>query len=458
MRRGIIDFVKEQIMIEIKGTYTTAKVMIDQIDDTCRDQIQTFVNSKHFTEPVAIMPDTHAGKGSVIGFTMPITKAIIPNVIGVDIGCGMLSAKIGKELPLELEELDCAIRKRIPFGMETHQSGIVHMKDEFPWERVKESAEKFADHYKEQFGIEITPPEYDHEWFLTKCDQIGGSVRRYINSLGTLGGGNHFIETGIDDDKNYWFTIHSGSRNFGKMVCDYWQNRAFKRVKERREGAMKKKIDEFYESFVGSKSERKAAIAEIKKEYSYAKNALDALFGDDAAGYLFDMIFAQVYASVNRQKMMEIIGEITGADVSDQIETVHNYIDFEDFIIRKGAIRSYKGERMIIPFNMRDGILLCEGKSNSEWNCSAPHGAGRVMSRSQARRELDVEKFKKQMDGIYSTSVGDSTIDEAPDSYKPAAIIEEAIADTATIITRIKPVHNMKDTGDSGFPRRRKKR
>ncbi len=217
-------------------------------------------------------------------------------------------------------------------------------------------------------------------------------------------------------------------------------------------------MEKLRETFVGSKSQIRAEINKLKAKYLKDKSALDALTGDQARGYLFDMIFAQVYASVNRRKMLEIIGEVTGCDVSHQIETVHNYIDFEDFVIRKGAIRSYEGEQMIIPFNMRDGILLCEGKSNPEWNMSAPHGAGRVMSRTQARKSLDVEKFKEQMDGIYSTSVGTSTIDEAPDSYKPASVIEEAIGDTATIITRIKPVHNMKDCVDEGFARGKRRR
>ncbi len=445
-------------MIEITGKQTTAKVMIDEIDDTCRKQITTFVNNKYFTNPVAIMPDTHAGKGSVIGFTMPMTEAIIPNVIGVDIGCGMLSAKIGPELPLSFEELDRQIREKIPFGMNTHENGTIHMKDEFPWDEVNANAEKFAKHYNELFETKIEKPLYDNDWFVAKCEQIGGSIRRYISSIGTLGGGNHFIETGIDEDKNYWFTIHSGSRNFGKMVCDFWQNRASKKIQIEHDAKMKERIDAFIATFVGSKSSMKEQINAIKKEMKREKGFLDALFGDDAAGYLFDMIFAQVYASVNRKRMMAIIGEITGLDVSKQIETVHNYIDFEDFVIRKGAIRSYKGEQMIIPFNMRDGILLCEGKSNEEWNYSAPHGAGRVMSRIQAKKTLDVDVFREQMSGIYSTSVGKSTLDEAPDTYKSAEMIEKAIGDTATIITRIRPVHNMKDAGDPRFSRRRKRR
>ncbi len=442
-------------MFEIKGRYTTAKITIDEIDETCREQIGVFVNNNHFTKPVAIMPDTHAGKGSVIGFTMAMTDTIIPNVIGVDIGCGMLSAKVGAELPMELKELDKAIRDRIPFGVNTHTNGIIHMEKEFPWDKVNALAEKFALRYNEIFDKKITPPNYNQEWFSKKSEEIGGNLRRYISSLGTLGGGNHFIETGIDQDNQYWFTIHSGSRNFGKMICDYWQRKACRQAEELDKSKVQKRIDEFNATFTGSDGERKGKISQIKKEMHTEKSPLDALYGEDAAGYLFDMIFAQVYASVNREKMMEIIGEITGLDVTHQIETVHNYIDFEDFIIRKGAIRSYKGEQMIIPFNMRDGILLCEGKSNEEWNCSAPHGAGRVMSRSQARKKLSVDIFRQQMEGIYSTSVGNSTLDEAPDTYKSASLIEEAIGDTAVIISRIRPVHNMKD---QGFKKTKKER
>ncbi len=432
-------------MFEIEGLYTTAKVMIDQIEDSCRDQIQTFVNNPHFTNPVAMMPDAHTGIGTAIGFTMPMTAEVIPNVVGVDIGCGMLSAKIGPRLPVELNQLDYKIRKQIPFGDQVHEKEVIHLKTDFPWSETQVLAEKFAARYNEKFGASIKPPKYNEIWFTDKCKQIGINYKRALCAIGTVGGGNHFIETGKDEFDNYWITVHSGSRNFGKRVCDYWSGIAGKKEEKRIKDQIDSEKERIKSNFIGRKQELKEELQRMKKNLLFQTQAYAALTDADAAGYLFDMIFAQMYASLNRREMMRIIQKIIGLDCSNQIETVHNYIDFNDFIIRKGAIRSYEGEQMIIPINMRDGILLCEGKSNAEWNFSAPHGAGRVMSRNQAKQELSLEKFKEQMEGIFSSSVGEGTIDEAPDVYKRSSVIEYAIQSTATVIAKIKPVHNMKD-------------
>lgn len=394
----------------LKGKYTTAKIMIDSVDESCLSQINEFISHPAFTNPVAVMPDTHAGKGSVIGFTMPLSDKIIPNVIGVDIGCGMHSINIGNYLGLSFEQLDYKIRRNIPFGNEVNDKAVINLKNDFPWHRINVLAEKFAANYKTKFNAIIEPPpRYTIDWFMEKSEKIGGNVRRYINSIGTLGGGNHFIETGISQKDDYWITVHSGSRNFGKRICEYWQNRA------------------------------------VKMTHNTNTRGLEWLEKEVAAHYLFDMVFSQMYARVNRTYMINKICSILKLDPVESIETVHNFIDFNDFIIRKGAIRSYEGEKMIIPFNMRDGLLICEGKSNPDWNFSAPHGAGRVMSRTQAKKNLDVEIFKKQMEGIYSTSVGSSTLDESPDSYKNALVIKKAIKDTAHIIYTIKPLHNMKN-------------
>lgn len=437
-------------MFTIKGKYTVATVMIDQVEETCMAQINHFVNHIAFTNPIAIMPDTHAGKGSVIGFTMEMTDKLIPNVVGVDVGCGIKSMNIGTDLKLSLEEFDRKIRETVPFGQEVHDKPVIDMKKDFPWRRANVLAEKFAMAYWDKFNIRLDLPNYDIDWFLEKCKSIGGSLGRYISSIGTLGGGNHFIESGLSKG-NYWITIHTGSRNFGKKICDYWQHKAIKILRDDKKDVLQERIKHFKEKYKETprmiKEKIKEARAELGLNYGIDMKGCEWLEGEDAAGYLFDMIFSQMYAKVNREYMARIIEKIIGSERNDEIETVHNFIDFHDFIIRKGAIRSYEKERMVIPFNMRDGILICTGKSSKQWNFSAPHGAGRIMSRSQANKKLDVEEFKGQMEGIYSTSVGRTTLDEAPGAYKDSNIIEKAIEPTAIIIDRIKPIHNMKDGG-----------
>jgi RNA-splicing ligase RtcB len=440
-------------MFQVNGKYTNAKIMIDSIEPECLSQINTFLNHPAFTNPISIMPDTHAGKGSVIGFTMPMTEKIIPNVIGVDIGCGMLSINIGK-LNMSLEDLDRKIRQEVPFGFETHARGIIHMKNDFPWHNVNVLAHKFALAYGERFNKTINPPQYDMNWFESKCQDMDADLGRCIASIGSLGGGNHFIEVGVSDNGEYWITIHTGSRNLGKQICEYWQNSISRESRKTKQEDLAKQIAFIRANYKGMEIKNQIRLAREKIGLDEnVSDALQYLEGDNASGYLFDMIFAQQYAKTNRAVIASLIlGNVLDLDVSDleTIECVHNFIDFKDFIIRKGSIRSYVGEKMVIPFNMRDGILICEGKSNADWNFSAPHGAGRVMSRAKAKKEININTFKNQMSGIYSTSVSEGTLDEAPDAYKDAKIIEEAIEPTAKILFRIKPVMNMKDQGKKG--------
>lgn len=438
-------------MFIVKGKHTTATVMIDYIEEACIAQINHIVNHMAFINQVVIMPDTHYGQGSVIGFTMEMSDKIIPNVIGVDIACGILSMNIGTDLKCSLEELDRKIREKIPFGQDIHEKAIIDMKKNFPWHRANVLAEKFAMAYWNKFNVRLDLPHYDIDWFLEKCKDIGGNLSRYIHSIGTLGGGNHFIETGLSNG-NYWITIHSGSRNYGKKICEYWQHKAEKILREDKKRELRNQVEKIREKYKYTPRKIKEEIAKIKSElgldYGIDMKGLEWLEGDAATGYLFDMIFCQIYAELNREYMARIIEGILGVTRQDEIETVHNFIDFKDFIIRKGAIRSYKDERFSLPFNMRDGILICEGKSNSEWNFSAPHGAGRVMSRAQAKKKLDLDEFKAQMSEIHSTSIGHGTLDEAPGAYKDSSVIESAIEPTAVIIDRIKPIHNMKDSSE----------
>lgn len=437
-------------MYQITGKYTTATLTIDNAEATCVAQINQFVNHPAFTNPVVIMPDTHAGKGCVIGFTMPMTPKVIPNVIGVDIGCGMLAINVGPTLNKSYEQLDKQIREAVPFGKNTHLRAVINLRKEFPWQTLRKAALTFAGAYSRRFGVDIRTEQYEGEdaWFLKKCDQINASSCRVLNSIGTLGGGNHFIEVGVDTHGDYWVTIHTGSRNLGKCICEYWQNRTVNTADINKRMAFGSRVQLIKEQFTGKDIAHQ--IQQAREQFGIdapTSPHLTYLEGPAAHQYLFDMLFAQMYAEINRKCIAnEILRILNIPHPKDQIESVHNFIDFDDLIIRKGAIRSYVAERMVIPFNMRDGVLLCQGKSNPAWNCSAPHGAGRVLSRSAAKLLVNLEDFKNTMSGIYSTSVGVGTLDESPMAYKSMDMITEAITPTADIIDKIIPVLNMKDS------------
>jgi len=406
-------------MITLNGKYSNAKIMIDQVEPECISQIVSMINNPVFVNPVAIMPDCHAGKGSVIGFTMKRGDKIIPNIIGVDIGCGMLSMNIGK-VEINFSELDSSIRKRIPFGMNTHEKAIINMRKNFP------------------FG------EYSYEWFEKTCKRIGMDVSYAINSIGTLGGGNHFIEIGKSISNNdIWITVHSGSRNFGKKVCDYWQKVAEGSDDQTKKLKMLIGLEEIKKTSK-SGTEIGKRISELKQSLNIVKkvSGLEFLEGSDVDGYLEDMYFAQQYAEENRYMIMsQILIALKKFNAYSSIQTVHNFIDPQDQIIRKGSIRSYVNEIMLIPFNPFDGLLICEGKSNPEWNFSAPHGAGRVMSRGKAKKTITKEMADEAMKGVYASS---RPLDESPLVYKNSALIEKFIEPTAKIIDRIKPIMNLK--------------
>lgn len=405
-------------MLEYTGKYTKAIIMTDQYDEGAVQQIFRMINHEAFINLVVIMPDYCPGKGSVIGFTMKVTDKVIPNIVGVDISCGMLSYNIGN-IEFDCQKLDDQIRETIPFGTNVNTKEKVVIGDE-----LKEI-----------------------------CKRIKMSYDYALKSVGTLGGGNHFLEIGKSvNTGDIWITIHSGSRNFGKKVCEYWQDVASKKEFVNRDEIIKKIKETF------PKKEWQEKIMEMNlKIRKIKKSELDFLEGKNKDGYLDDMRFSQTYASLNRQTMMnQILSLLNNPVVKDKIETIHNYINFEDNIIRKGAIKSYIGQKMIIPLNMRDGILLCEGKSNPDWNFSAPHGSGRLFSRSEAKQTLDLEKFKKDMEDIFTTSVCFSTLDESPDAYKDSSMIIESISPTADIIDVIKPIHNMKDISNEKTWREKK--
>ena len=437
-------------MIEFNGKYKNAKVMSDDIEQTCAGQIVEFINNDAFTNPVAIMPDTHAGKGAVIGFTMEMGDKVIPNVIGVDIGCGMLSANIGKNLlaGIRKDQLDRAMRKAVPVGTNRRKNISDELDMKLFYSRVNLSIAKLRIQYGIRFD-KVMPQVRVHDGYMENlCETVKCSFDTMIKSIGSLGGGNHFIEIGKSEETgDYWLTIHSGSRNFGKCIAEYHQRRAVIRCQtptvSKADYILRVKKD------FGQKDWQKEIARYAETHTKYVPRGMEYLQDEDMYMYLVHMIIAQTYADFNRKVMMDELAHVLdnmGIDYKDfgeEITTVHNFIDFDDWIIRKGAIRSYEGEKMIIPWNMEDGLTICEGKSNKEWNCSAPHGAGRLFSRSDAKRKLNLDDAKASMKakGIYSSGIPH---DEVKDAYKDPEIIELCIEPTATIIDRVRPVLNMK--------------
>lgn len=398
------------------------KIFTDNIEDQAREQIDLLLSQEAFADcKVRIMPDVHAGTGCVIGFTADLGDKVIPNIVGVDIGCGVLCVRLGK-LEIDLEKLDKYIKDNVPSGMEVHA----------------EKDEKYE--YKYEYANGFIKELYCY-------DQLRNKDRLAL-SLGTLGGGNHFIEIDEDEEGNKYLVIHTGSRNLGKQVAEIYQQIAYEncntnKVEEQRREIIKRLKAE------GRQREIQAELAKFDKETKdYIPKDLCYLEGKNMQDYLHDMEICQKFATSNRWNIATIImKEIfyqSPTQVLDIIESVHNYLDFTDHIVRKGAIRAKDKEMVIIPLNMRDGCIIGVGKGNEDWNNSAPHGAGRLMSRMEARRELKVEDFEKAMNGIYTTTADESTIDESPMAYKNAQEIINAIGDTVEIIKIIKPIYSFK--------------
>ena len=395
-------------MFELNGKYTTAKVFTDNIEQEAISQIINMCSQKAFADStVRIMPDVHAGKGCTIGTTMTITDKVCPNLVGVDIGCGMEVIELGKR-DIDMNALDEVIAKQVPSGFSIR--GKAH-----PFVNMVNLA-----------GL--------------RCiDHI--NYERALLSLGSLGGGNHFIELNEDAAQNKYLVIHSGSRHLGTETVTYYQNEAYWRLEENREARYE--IIERLKA-EGRQSEIQDALASFKgtsvpKDFAYCEGEL---FDD----YIHDMKIVQKFAMLNRKAMADEIMIGLGIDSRELngFTTIHNYIDMENMILRKGAVSAQKGERLIIPMNMRDGSLICIGKGNPDWNCSAPHGAGRLMSRSKAKEAVSMEEFQESMKGIFSTSVCEGTLDESPMAYKPMDEIIQNIQDTVDIVDVIKPLYNFK--------------
>lgn len=435
-------------MFEIKGKYGKAKIMIDGVDEETMSQIYAFLGHPAFTNYIAIMPDCHAGKGAVIGFTMPIPDKVIPNTIGVDIGCGVLSFNIGKDMfDITREKLDEHIRREIPFGYKIHGDRLpFDINDNKFWKEVNEEVKQFTLKFNKKFNTNYSPAKFSKRNLEINCENTWKcDFNRVVKSIGTLGGGNHYIEVGKSEETgDYWITIHSGSRNLGLSIAKYWQKEAREVLKDGIKDEFDKEVEKVIKNNKKSNIKKELNALKLKYKDKNVAKGLEYLEGEAMFGYLVDMIFAQKYAKKNREVMAQIIIDGLNVDVKETIESVHNYIDFNDFIIRKGAISSYKGQKILIPFNQEDGMLICEGKSNKEWNYSAPHGAGRVDSRTWAKKNLSKEDARKRMKekDIYCSLL---PLDETRDAYKKASIIEEAIGPTAKILDRIVPVLNLKD-------------
>jgi len=428
-------------MRELVGSNATAIVMIDEIDEETHNQILAMIGDRSFFSPIRIMPDCHKGEGSVIGFTMPIPEdtRIIPNIVGVDQSCGMLTFLLDREfLYRDFADVNRAIRERVPLGMNVNKKPFDMV--EFGWDILNKKAEEFTKAYNRRYGTNHGQPYYNIDWFADLCARIGIAQDYAECSIGSLGGGNHFIEFGIDEGGSPWLTVHTGSRNLGLRTANYWQRKAEERAKEFNTHEVQKVIEQIKST--RPKNEWEEMISFAKRTFNI-KEGFEYVQHKDAFGYLTDSLFCNQYATENRHAIVSAIDDCIDLWLLDSIETVHNYIDPRDFIIRKGAVSSYKGELSILPFNMEDGLLICEGKSNPDWNFSAPHGAGRILSRTKAKQVLNVEDARKSMDerGIFTTEL---PADELKGAYKPAAIIEAAIFPTAEIIHRIKPIINIK--------------
>ncbi len=397
-------------MMEIKGKVNTAICYAKVIEDEAVEQIRRMCDYP-LTEGsrVRIMPDVHAGKGCTIGTTMTIIDKAVPNVVGVDIGCGMYTVRLA-ERNIDLEKLDAAAHF-IPSG-----TGV--------WEGRQER-------------FDLTQ---------LRCYRALRDARRLERSLGTLGGGNHFIEVDAAKDGTKYLVVHSGSRNLGKQVAEYYQQLAIDLNKGKEEYMIKRDALIAGYKAAGRKSEIQQALKALKWEAHDATIPEDLCFvyGRYLESYLFDVEICQRFARRNRVKMAEILTERSGLTAADAFHTVHNYIDTQEMILRKGAIAAHEGERVLIPINMRDGSVLAVGKGNPEWNYSAPHGAGRIMSRTQAKATLDLDEYRREMAGVYSTSVNASTIDEAPMAYKSLEDIIDVISESVDVIEVLKPIYNFK--------------
>ena len=399
-------------MMTIKGVYNEAHCFCVTLEPSAEGQIKAVCDQSTFAgSKIRIMPDVHAGMGCTIGTTMTITDKVVPGMVGVDIGCGMETVRL-EERSIDFAVLDKLIHREIPSGRNIRRS--------------------------------LHPLNEEIDLSALRCaGQV--NLERARRSIGTLGGGNHFIEVDCDEEGRLYLVVHSGSRHIGNEVAKYYQNEGFRALC----GNARFQIDEAIARMKaeGNTKEIHTVVKQLKvqramrtpmpKDFAYVEGVL---FDD----YIHDMEIIQRYATLNRKAMTEVIVREMGLTVAEAFTTVHNYIDMDSMILRKGAVSAQRGEKLLIPINMRDGSLICIGKGNADWNESAPHGAGRLMSRTDAFKRLSMETYEKEMEGIYSTCVVSGTLDESPMAYKSMEEIVSLIGPTAEVVSRIKPLYNFK--------------
>ena len=397
-------------MIEVKGKYNEARIFTEVVDSASIAQVQELCNQE-FTagSRIRLMPDIHAGKGCTIGTTMTITDKVVPNLVGVDIGCGMETTRI-REKRLELQKLDKLIYEKIPSGFS-----------------IREKAHRYASQ------IDLSQLHCARHVDLLRAEK----------SIGTLGGGNHFIEVDKDDEGNLYLVVHSGSRHLGVEVADYYQNEGYKVLNHTDDASLEALVMQ-----MKAEGREKEIQKELKKRKNVKQTSIPRTLayvsGELFRHYIHDMKIVQQFAMLNRQAMMDELVKGLKLHVEEQFTTIHNYIDTDAMILRKGAVSAKAGEQLLIPINMRDGSLLCVGKGNEDWNFSAPHGAGRLMSRAEAKQSFTVSEFKKQMADVFTTSVNRSTLDECPMAYKGMQDILDNIGPTADVVKIIRPIYNFK--------------
>ena len=397
-------------MIDIKGLYNTAVCYTPALEPAAEQQIRAVCDQEAFRDSkIRIMPDVHAGMGCTIGTTMTITDKVVPGMVGVDIGCGMETVRLA-EKDIDFAALDALIRKEIPCG---------------------QNVRKTEHAYNDEINL--------HQ---LRCSPYV-SIERAKRSIGTLGGGNHFIEVDRADNGDLFLVVHSGSRHLGTQVCRFYQDQG----RFAMWGGARHQIEELIAEYraAGRLQEIQSALKELRREHPISvPKELAYVEGRLFEDYIHDMRITQQFALLNRKAMTDVILRGMGLTKVEEFTTIHNYIDTEKMILRKGSVSAEAGEKLLIPINMRDGSLICLGRGNEEWNCSAPHGAGRIMSRKQAMAELSMDEYASAMEGIWSTCVVRDTLDESPMAYKPMDEIVSEIGPTAEVLERIRPVYNFK--------------
>ena len=433
--------------MEIKGKYITATVHTDNIEDAAISQIRDIVDSKAFEgQTVHYMPDVHASLNSTVGFTATLGDFINPLLIGGDAGCTVSHLILEKHLPVELyAEFEHRVRQAVPTGVDIQESPVIDEREfrKFLTTEFNRLRQQWPEHLS---GL---PVQVTEEWISDVLRRINMQEGIFYKSLGTLGSGNHMLEYGESSDGTHsGFTVHCGSRNFGQKICKYWTTIAQRGPEKGEVKQLRVKFKEIWRSEHGkSKDGYDAALQEFIKKETSGTQIEGYLTGDNMDAYLCDLAFGQLYARYNHMTIHRLVSAIFakyGIGVKETIMCPHNYIDMRDHILRKGAIAAYKDEKVIIPFNMRDGVAICTGKSNPDWNFSGPHGAGRSMSRAQAKKRLSMDEYKASMDGVFSTSICQGTLDESPMAYKPTDEIKSLITPTVDILYMLPSKINFK--------------